>query len=58
MFTPVKKNPHKSLTYRDLSVEIVTAAGFEPATFGAEIRNSIQLNYAAVQNANLLIVFK
>jgi hypothetical protein len=25
----------------------VTSAGFEPATFGAEIRNSIQLNYEA-----------
>lgn len=26
----------------------VTTAGFEPATNGAEIRHSIQLNYAAI----------
>lgn len=48
MFTPIKKNPRKSLIYRDLALEIVTPAGFEPATVGAENRNSIQLNYGAV----------
>ena len=32
----------------------VTSAGFEPATFGAEIRNSIQLNYEAF----LLVISK
>ena len=34
---------------------LVTPAGFEPATFGAEIRNSIQLNYGAISGANIVV---
>ncbi len=35
----------------------VTSAGFEPATNGAEIRHSIQLNYEAIYLDNRLILF-
>jgi hypothetical protein len=31
----------------------VTSAGFEPATNGAEIRHSIQLNYEAILSLDL-----
>ena len=33
--------------FEETFIGYVTSAGFEPATFGAEIRNSIQLNYEA-----------
>ena len=36
---------------------IVTSAGFEPATNGAEIRHSIQLNYEAVYLDDRLLDF-
>ncbi len=41
------------LIYSKLRIVYVTSAGFEPATFGAEIRNSIQLNYEAMFWRNL-----
>lgn|GEM_PF-6320097 len=37
---------------------LVIPAGFEPATFGAEIRNSIQLNYGTISTANIGVVLK
>ena len=48
MFNLLRIMPRKSLIYKALLLELVTPAGFEPATFGAEIRNSIQLNYGAI----------
>ena len=35
--------------------KVVTSAGFEPATNGAEIRHSIQLNYEAILSTKLKV---
>lgn len=48
MFTLVEIKVRNFLIFSKLRTMYVTSAGFEPATFGAEIRNSIQLNYEAI----------
>ena len=53
MFTLIKIKMCNFLIYSKLHTIKVTSAGFEPATFGAEIRNSIQLNYEAFLMNNL-----
>lgn len=40
-------NPTPLYTIVEEGIYYVTSAGFEPATNGAEIRHSIQLNYEA-----------
>lgn len=48
MLTRIKKRKTQSVYLQRIALEKVTTAGFEPATNGAEIRHSIQLNYAAI----------
>lgn len=52
----LKKLKTKSAKHM-LCTHLVTPAGFEPATNGAEIRHSIQLNYGA-QKRKTLLFFK
>ncbi len=52
-----QKTPNKFGVFFVLKYLFVTSAGFEPATNGAEIRHSIQLNYEAVYLDDRLLDF-